>query len=110
MISFNFPESQNNLIVEKYTTVQAAAQVSGYNVQYLRRLLRAGKLAGIKIGQVWLISLASLTAYIQQAEEAVDRRCGPKVNRIADVYTNVYESSLQMYTTNVYDYGKRSKP
>lgn len=57
MISFNFPESQNNLIIEEYTIVQAAAQVLGYNVQYLRRLVRAGKLSGIKIGQVWLISL-----------------------------------------------------
>ena len=98
MISFNFPESQNNPIVEKYTTVQAAAEVTGYNIQYLRRLLRAGKLAGIKIGQVWLISLASLAAYIQQAEEAVDRRCGPKVGQTAEMYTNVYDPGLQMYT------------
>jgi hypothetical protein len=41
----------------------------GYDFQYLRRLLRAGKLAGIKVGQVWLISLASLSAYIQKTEE-----------------------------------------
>jgi excisionase family DNA binding protein len=98
MISFNSPEAQNNLIVEKYTTVQAAADVTGYNVQYLRRLLRAGKLTGIKIGQIWLISLASLAAYIQQAEVAVDRRCGPKAGRVAEMYTNVYGPSLQMYT------------
>ncbi len=68
----------NSIQLTQYVTVQAAAEVTGYNVQYLRRLLRAGKLAGIKIGQVWLISLASLAAYIQQAEEAADRRCGPK--------------------------------
>jgi len=37
--------------------------VLGYNVQYLWRLLRAGKLDAIKIGQIWLISLASLEAY-----------------------------------------------
>jgi excisionase family DNA binding protein len=98
MISFNFLESQKNLVVEKYITVQAAAEVTGYNAQYLRRLLRAGKLTGIKIGQVWLISLASLTAYIQQAGEAIDRRCGPKADRVAEVYTNVYDPGLQMYT------------
>jgi excisionase family DNA binding protein len=83
MNSLYSPDAQNNLIVEKYTTVQTAAEVADYNVQYLRRLLRAGKLAGIKIGQVWLISLASLANYIQQAEEVVDRRCGPKAGRIS---------------------------
>ena len=98
MISFNFPESQNNLVLEKYITVQAAAKVTGYNLQYMRRLLRAEKLAGIKIGQVWLISLASLITYVQQAEEASDRRCGPKFERNDGLYTNVYKPVLQMYT------------
>ena len=98
MISFNFPESQDSLIVEKYITVQAAAEATSYNLQYLRRLLRAGKLTGIKIGQVWLISLASLSAYIQQTEEATDRRSGPKKTRIVEMYTNVYDTGLQMYT------------
>lgn len=98
MISFNFPESQNYQTAEKYITVQAAAEATGYNLQYLRRLLRGGKLAGIKIGQVWLISLASLAIYIQQAEVASDQRCGPKVGVKADVYTNVYNPGLQMYT------------
>lgn len=98
MISFNFPESQHYQTAEKYITVQAAAEATGYNLQYLRRLLRAGKLAGIKIGQVWLISLASLAIYLQQAEYAVDRRCGPKAGGKAEAYTNVYDTGLQMYT------------
>jgi excisionase family DNA binding protein len=102
MSAFNSPESlklnPNSIQIFEYVTVQAAAEETGYNVQYLRRLLRAGKLTGIKIGQVWLISLASLTAYIQQAGEAVDRRCGPKVGQTAEMYTNVYDPGLQMYT------------
>lgn len=36
-------------------SVKAAAEYSGCNEQYLRRLLRAGRLEGVKIGQVWLI-------------------------------------------------------
>jgi len=64
--------------------------VTGYNAQYLRRLLRTEKLTGIIIGQVWLISLATLAAYMMQAEEAIDRRYGPKVGRIAEKSTNVY--------------------
>ena len=103
MSAFNNPESlqlnPNSIQLTHYVTVQAAAEMTGYNVQYLRRLLRAGKLGGIKIGQVWLISLASLAAYFQQAEEAVDRRCGPKVGRMAEMYTNVYDTGLHMYTT-----------
>ena len=37
--------------------MQAAAEVTGYNIQYLRRLLRSGVLEGIKIGQMWLIEI-----------------------------------------------------
>jgi len=37
--------------------VQAAAEATGYNIQYLRRLLRSGKLEGIKIGQMLLIDI-----------------------------------------------------
>jgi len=39
-------------VIVNHISVQAATEISGYNTQYLRRLLRAGKLDGIKIGQV----------------------------------------------------------
>ena len=41
------------VVVTNHITVKAAAEFSGYSLQYLRRLLRDGKLAGLKIGQVW---------------------------------------------------------
>ena len=44
-------------VISHHLTVQAAAVLSGYSIQYLRRLLRDGTLEGVKIGQVWLISL-----------------------------------------------------
>ena len=101
MSAFNSPESlqlnPNSIQLTQYVTVQAAAEVTSYNVQYLRRLLRAGKLAGIIVGQVWLISLASLSVYIQQTEKAADRRSGPKKTRISEMYTNVYDPSLHIY-------------
>ena len=37
-------------VIHNHITVQEAAEVTGYNTQYLRRLLRAGKLEAIKIG------------------------------------------------------------
>jgi hypothetical protein len=41
-------------------------------------LLRAGKLGGVKVGQVWLIDLASLQTYFSCALSSNDLRCGPK--------------------------------
>ena len=53
-------------------------RASGYNPQYLRRLLRQGRLAGIKIDQQWLISLESFDEYLGWSGSAVDRRRGPQ--------------------------------
>ena len=56
MISFKYSisplENSTGILVEKHISVQAAAELTGYNIQYLRRLLRYGKLEGIKIGQI----------------------------------------------------------
>ena len=82
MITFNSPntspQSNTSILINRYETVQAAADATGYNIQYLRRLLRSGKLEGIKIGQIWLIEMQSLEKYIQNVESTSDRRCGPK--------------------------------
>ena len=55
MISFNTPsispQSNTGGLINQYITVQAAAEATGYNIQYLRRMLRSGVLEGIKIGQ-----------------------------------------------------------
>ena len=48
------PVVLNNLI-----SVKDAAECNGYSLQYIRRLLRKGKLAGLKLGQVWLIQMES---------------------------------------------------
>ena len=59
MFSFNPHVESPEVVVEKHISVKAAAEFSGYSIQYLRRLLRNDRLEGIKIGQVWLIKLAS---------------------------------------------------
>jgi len=58
--------------------VQVAALYSGYCLQYLRRLLRNGKLEGIKIGQLWLVDKGALDIYIGKVQEVTDQRFGPK--------------------------------
>jgi excisionase family DNA binding protein len=64
-------------VISHHLTVQAAAVLSGYSVKYLRRLLRSGSLAGIKLGQVWLIDLNAFEHY-DLAKNSSDRRCGPR--------------------------------
>jgi excisionase family DNA binding protein len=72
------PNLLSPTLVNNCITVKDAAFHSGYNIQYLRRMLRSGTLKGIKIGQMWLIELDALETYLKQAENTSDRRCGPK--------------------------------
>jgi len=82
MISFNFPnitqESNIGILINRHVPVQVAAEFTGYNIQYLRRMLRSGSLKGIKMGQIWLIDMESLLAYMEYIESTSDRRYGPK--------------------------------
>ena len=68
-----FPYVFNNCI-----SVNFAAFHSGYNVQYLRRLIRNGRLSGMKLGQIWLIEKHTLEAYLENAKCIQDKRFGPK--------------------------------
>ena len=76
MVSKTFSVVLNNLI-----SVKAAAMHSNYSQQYIRRLLRTGKMAGLKIGQLWLIDKTDYEAYLKNACKTADRRFGPKNNR-----------------------------
>jgi len=82
MISYNSPnitqQSNTGIFINQHITVQAAAEVTSYNIQYLRRMLRSGALKGVKIGQMWLIEMDALEAYLKRAESTSDRRCGPR--------------------------------
>ena len=73
--------SVNNLIPEftdEYITVRTAAEFSGYNQQYLRRLLRKGVFQTRKIGQIWLIDQRDFKDYLQGANQSKDKRFGPQ--------------------------------
>jgi excisionase family DNA binding protein len=66
------------VVVNNHISVRVAADFSGYSLQYLRRLLRNGRLAGLKIGQVWLIDKSAFEEYLSKADQATDRRFGPQ--------------------------------
>ena len=78
-MGFSFPQDRmGEIVLERHLSVKAAAETFGYNEQYLRRLLRAGRLQGVKIGQVWLIRLNSLEAHLRKGQMAQDQRYGPQ--------------------------------
>ena len=64
---------------DEYITVKSAAEFSGYNQQYLRRLLRKGILRTRKIGQIWLIDQRDFKDYLEGANQSKDKRFGPQV-------------------------------
>ena len=76
MISFN--QAVSPKVLNNHISVQVAASYSGYSTQYLRRLLRNGKVEGTKIGQLWLVDKGALDVYIGKAQGATDQRFGSK--------------------------------
>ncbi len=52
----------------EWISVKQAADLSGYDVQHVRRLMRGGKVTGQKLPgmQEWLIDRPSLQAYVKQ--------------------------------------------
>jgi hypothetical protein len=63
----------------EYITVRSAAEISGYNQQYLRRLLRNGVFRTKKIGQIWLIDHSDFINYFSKAKQSNDKRFGPQI-------------------------------
>jgi excisionase family DNA binding protein len=63
---------------DDWLTVQEAAKLTGYHAEYLRILIRKGKIIARKFGPVWAISKSALLTYLKIAEKSTDRRHGPK--------------------------------
>ena len=71
--------ASNPFVYNNCISVKIASEYSGYSQQYLRRMLRMGKLTGLKLGQVWLIELESFNKYIKCALNSNDQRFRPKL-------------------------------
>ena len=59
---------------DEWLTVQDAAKLSGYHAEYLRLLIRDGKLNAHKFGPIWTISKFSLLACLEIAHKSDDGR------------------------------------
>ena len=64
----------------EYITVRAASEFSGYNQQYIRRLLRGGIFRTRKIGQIWIIDYKYFVKYLNDASRSDDNRFGPQTS------------------------------
>ncbi len=63
---------------EDWITIQDACNITGYNAEYIRRLIRHGKLKAKKVSIVWIVDKDSLLEYVSQDQSLTDKRRGPK--------------------------------
>ncbi|MCL4552329.1 MAG: helix-turn-helix domain-containing protein [Candidatus Marsarchaeota archaeon] len=61
-----------------WITTEEAREISGYNVAYLRELIRTEKITAQKKGGAYWVDKQSLLAYIDAAKQTGDRRHGSR--------------------------------
>lgn len=61
--------------LDDYISTQKAADVLGYHIDHVRRMLRQGDLEGLKVGITWLVLKASVEKY--QIETAGKHKFDP---------------------------------
>lgn len=61
----------------EWITTEEAAEVSGYHVNYVRRLMRQNKLAGRKAGTMWWVDRDSLKEYLSLVESLGTKKFDP---------------------------------
>jgi excisionase family DNA binding protein len=88
MVSLFLQTEHPGVIVENCVTAEAASELTGYNIQHIRRLAYAGKLDAIHVGRSWLIKVGSLETYLSEMVAEDDGRFGPRVPAQLDVHDN----------------------
>jgi excisionase family DNA binding protein len=59
---------------EDWLTVNEAAEQSGYNAEYIRELIRQGKIKARKFSIVWMVSNESLAGYLKKVQTLGEKR------------------------------------
>ena len=54
--------------LDEWITTEDIAQYTGYNQEYIRRLLRTGKVHGKKWGREWMVDRDSFLKYMQDRD------------------------------------------
>ena len=63
--------------VDEWLTVREAVKLSGYNDEYITRLIREDKIKARKVSIVWLIDRESFLSYLDKVQSLGGKR-GPK--------------------------------
>ena len=61
----------------EWITTQEAAEISGYNVDHVRRLMRQGKVKGLFRGVMWWVDKDSLETYLGMVKTLGTKRFHP---------------------------------
>jgi excisionase family DNA binding protein len=62
----------------EWITTAEAAEMTGYHVKYVRRLVREGKIEGAKRGRDWWVDKASVEKYIDQMKKLGTSKHDPR--------------------------------
>lgn len=60
--------------MEDWLTTYEAVRLSGYELDYIRKLVRAKKIVGRKWGQSWQVSRSSLLEFLKTREKEGQKR------------------------------------
>ena len=60
--------------MEDWLTTYEAVRLSGYELDYIRKLMRAQKIVGRKWGQSWQVSRKSLLEFMKGREDQGQKR------------------------------------
>ena len=58
----------------EWLTVNESAKLSGYNPDYIRELIRQGKIKARKFSIVWMVDHKSLSAFLKKAQAMGEKR------------------------------------
>ncbi len=67
--------------IKGWLTTEEAGHLTGYNLEYIRRLVRSRKVEAQKWGRDWMVSQTSLTAYMEKAERRGPRGVEKRVKK-----------------------------
>ena len=59
---------------DEWLTVHEAAKQSGYNPEYITRLIREKKIKARKISIIWLVDRKSFSAYLEKVQAMGEKR------------------------------------
>ena len=67
--------------MEEWLTTYEAAHISDYELDYIRKLIRANKITGRKWGQSWQVNRQSLLKFMTDREKQGEKRGRKPIHR-----------------------------